>query len=351
VRAAGNAPGPQEKGQNVKVDKQFLKDANAAGSFVERYLGWSHLNTPMKILVLIVGAYAAIHLAPFMVAIVAILAVFAIPLAVLYGAYRLVRWLIVGNSLGAACPVPNTSEAVPPRSFWRRRRERPITAMIVKTRRERFTELIGSLLMSALVVAVVCGILAVFAHYEHGVPPPERMAWLTLVSLAGAWAILIPAKLWEGVEGDASTRRFVLMVAGIGVGAVACIAADVFMVDLPALPSFFGLDLKDVLEDLLSVGSTGSAFYAVDGRPLVVAHVVCFGSLFLIIRWWRQTDPLRPTRLSLPKLIVCVVLASILAGLWHFPQPWLPLAAGTISVAVQLASPWAGPRRERQEDA
>ena len=41
------------------------------------------------------------------------------------------------------------------------------------------------------------------------------------------------------------------------------------------------------------------SFYAVDGRPLLMAYVACFGTLFLLIRWWRQADPLRSTRLSL----------------------------------------------------
>ena len=71
-----------------------------------------------------------------------------------------------------------------------------------------------------------------------------------------------------------------------------------------------------------------------------------FGTLFFLVRWWLQTDPLRPTRVSLWALACTIVAAGIVAEAWHFPQPWLPMFAGTVSVAVQLASPWIA-HRER----
>ena len=33
-----------------------------------------------------------------------------------------------------------------------------------------------------------------------------------------------------------------------------------------------------------------------------------------------------------------------IAAVWDFPQPWLPMIAGTMAVSVQLASPWIHPR-------
>jgi hypothetical protein len=120
------------------------------------------------------------------------------------------------------------------------------------------------------------------------------------------------------------------MVIGMGVGLAAFGLSEMLMVSLPpaaGYPQPPGYRLPP-------------NFYAVDGQPLMMAYVACFGTLFLLIGWWCQADPLRSTRLSLWRLILSVVLAGVVALLWQFPQPWLLMVAGTISVSVQLASPW-----------
>ena len=102
-----------------------------------------------------------------------------------------------------------------------------------------------------------------------------------LTSMAGTWAVLIPSKLWEGNYGEPSLRRFTLMVVGLGVGMLACVAADALLVDLrPAT----GLPHP-------TLSSFGAGFCAADGRPLMMSYVACFGTLFFLIRWWRQTNP------------------------------------------------------------
>ena len=73
--------------------------------------------------------------------------------------------------------------------------------------------------------------------------------------------------------------------------------------------------------------------------------MAAFGTLFVVLRWWRQADPLRPVRLRIWSVIVTGLVAWVVAGLWHFPQPWLVLAAVTMSVAVQLAAPWSSLHR------
>ena len=95
-------------------------------------------------------------------------------------------------------------------------------------------------------------------------------------------------------------RRFIMMVIGMGVGALAFAAAESLMVSLPPAAGY----PKPPDYDL------PPSFYALDGRPLMMAHVACFGTLFLLLRWWRQADPLRPARLSLWTLIVTGVLAG-----------------------------------------
>jgi hypothetical protein len=123
-------------------------------------------------------------------------------------------------------------------------------------------------------------------------------------------------------------RRFILMIVGLGLGVAACVLADLLLVQLPTMRG-------------LTTGSfhLPQSFY-LGGQPLLMAHMAAFGTLFALIRWWMQTDPLRRSRLSLWSMAVSCGVAAIVGALWHYPQPWLIMVAGTISASVQLASPW-----------
>ena len=81
-----------------------------------------------------------------------------------------------------------------------------------------------------------------------------------------------------------------------------------------------------------------ASFY--DGGPLLLAYVAVFGTLMLALRWWTQADPLRTSRLSLWSVFITSAMAGLVAAVWHFPQPWLVMVAFTMSVSIQLASPW-----------
>jgi hypothetical protein len=292
----------------------------------------------------------------FVIAIIAIVmfppVVLMLPaLAILYGVYRLLlAWTtnsreptIAGIPVSAveatkSPAIPAATAAVVNAHGWAGWREKAVQAMIVKPVRERLAELARSLVISALTAAAVCLAMVLIESYRTNtanMPRPEQFAWLLGVSIAGSWAVLVPSKFWEGVRGDAVLRRFLMMVIGMGVGAVAFGLSQWLMASLPPAAGYPApLDYTLPLR-----------LYAADGRPLLMAHVACFGTLFLLVRWWRQADPLRRTRLRLWTVLWCIVLAGIVAFAWHFPQPWLPMAAGAISVSVQLASPWLDPRR------
>ena len=165
---------------------------------------------------------------------------------------------------------------------------------------------------------------------------PEQFAWLALVGTIGSWVILAPSKLWEGTKGDAVQRRFVMLIAGLALGAAAYGLKQLLMVDLPFdLPGRRGS----------FAGSFGKGFYAPDGSPLLYAYLAYFGFLFLIVRWWRQADPLRSTRLSLAATAAGLVVAWLLYQIWPFPQPWGYMVAATVSIAVQLSSPWSSVKK------
>jgi hypothetical protein len=157
-----------------------------------------------------------------------------------------------------------------------------------------------------------------------------------VVSTAGAWGVLVLSKFWEGTQGEHLPRRFGLLVAGLGLGAAAWLATDGLLVNLrwvadPGLPPFSGYGLR---------------FMAADGTPLLAGHLLYFGLLLPVLRWWRLADPLRATRLSIWSVAVCSGWAWLLASAWPYPQPWGPMVAATAAVAIQLASPWVDTRSQ-----
>jgi len=210
--------------------------------------------------------------------------------------------------------------AVPGVVPWR---QQALAHLQKRSRRERLAELVGSLLGSALAAIVLSFVAIVAVGGDLRAQPPQQYAWLLLTSIAGSWAVLMPAKLWEGKSGDPILRRFLMMVVGLGVGCLSLAAAQAFTVD--GFPNPQNLDPPLVT---FQNGATLAAFLA------------SFTTLFVLIRWWRHTDPLRPSRLSLWFVIVTMVVAAVAGAFWQFPEPWLVAAAAVISISVQLASPW-----------
>jgi hypothetical protein len=329
----------------LKAIRQTLRDLRTA---------WqeAHVATPVKVAILVVILLAVLSTAHFLVTL-------SIALLLLYGVYRLIRALVLSTNTptarhqwqpappGPSPPTAGQAQAPaqdkatlgrtrPGQRRWYHR-ERPAPAMVVKSPRQRTTELIGSLLGSALVVMTMCVVTVLLFASGTATPSAQQCAWLLLASLAGTWAVLIPAKFWEGTRGEVALRRFAMMVIGLGLGVLAFAVASSLMVHLPGD--------ADLAFDRDFTLPTSSSFFAENGQPLVMAYMACFGALFLLVRWWRQADPLRVARLSLWSIFVSVAAAWLVAGVLHFPQPWLPMVAGAISVSVQLASPWMPPHQ------
>ncbi|MGA2796813.1 MAG: serine/threonine-protein kinase [Thermoguttaceae bacterium] len=320
---------------------------------------WDDANLPpiAKIALLIAGVLV------FISSLGALLPV-AISLFITYGVYRVVRVIVlawqgprpesvrypVSPAAPQASPPLADSPGTSPASVQeqrrrelkaaRRRFEKAVPALVLGTPRERVAELLGSLLLSSLVaVAMMVIMVLVSGYFNNTIPKPEQCAWLLLTTIAGAWTVLIPAKFWEGTHGDAALRRFVMMVLGFGLGELAYYVSMLFMVDLP--PSQHGI-YTSVHFNL------PRSFYS-DGRPMLMAYLAVFGALFFIIRWWRQADPLRSKRLRIWSLLITVAVAGIISSMLEFPQLWLPMVAGAISVTVQLSSPWAYPGKLKRK--
>ena len=73
------------------------------------------------------------------------------------------------------------------------------------------------------------------------------------------------------------------------------------------------------------------------------AYLVFFMVLFGILRWWRQADPIRKTRLSIWSVGICLIWAAVFSHVLGFDPLWNCILAGVISVSTQLAAPWFHP--------
>ena len=257
-------------------------------------------------------------------------------LAIVYLGYRVVRWFY----LTVIAPQPMRPLLRPTAAMPRQPApppgpsKPPVPVFVVKPPLVRARELVGSLLVAAAATAAMCVVTMLIAAHSNNSPvQPGQCAWLFLVSLAGSWVVLVAGKFWEGSEGEPMLRRFLLMTIGLGLGLAACAAADAFHAVLPA-----DADLSRHTPFPSGLKLAGDFYH--DGQPLVMAHMAAFAALLALVRWWRQSDPLRSARLSLVSLIVTVVAAHIVASVLQFPEPWLMMVAGCMSVAVQLASPW-----------
>jgi hypothetical protein len=291
----------------------------------------------------------------------------------LYTVYRVVRTMVISGQSrerqaagggssprpvaqsppvpAASRPAPGQVRTRPVHRFRPRRREQAAVALLVKSPRERMTELVGSLLAGALVAMAMCVVMVLLNSLVVGATSQvaeyqqyAQYGWLVLVSIAGTWAVLIPAKFWEGTRGEATLRRFIMMVIGLGLGALACGTAEMLSVDLSLGPNYGNQFI------LWPHHQWPSSFYNAYGRPQEMAFLACFGTLFLLMRWWRQADPLRASRLSLWAIFLSVVAALLVTGLWSFQQSsWLVMVAGAMSASIQLASPWVNPRNRTRK--
>ncbi len=324
--------------------------AAAVGVGYQRAANWwntANLSTPIK-LVLVAAA----------IVVVVLNSQWLMPIALVLGAAYLVyfgiRSIVVGShgpQVQPAVMYPRPGELRPgelrsgemrphevltrreqrrrrrPRTPWR---ERAREILSRKPMAQRFTEITGSFLMAAIVSAVLSLFILVAGdkRLDASVDTWSFFAWLSISSTLGAWTILGLAKFWEGTDGDEILRRFVLLVAGLVVGVAAFAAADSLMIRLTTNEMFNVLDLPREI--------VPSRIYANDGTPGLTPFLAYFATLFVILRWWRQVDPLRKSRFSLWATLVVAFIAMLIP--WQIP--WGFLLAITISVAIQLSAPW-----------
>jgi len=207
---------------------------------------------------------------------------------------------------------------------WRKKRPAPPP----KPARQKLTELTGSML-AAVVVALTMSVVMMAIRGQW--MQPEQFAWLASVSIIGSWAVMVPAKIWEGRRGEDIARRFFMLSIGLAIGAAAFGLQNYLQLTLPYEHGY--------APDFLDVGLMDK-YYAEDGRPQLITYFAYFGFLMFLVRWWKAADAHRQARVRLWGTAWSVFIAWILYVLWPFPQPWGCMVAAVMAVTVQLASPW-----------
>ncbi len=283
-----------------------------------RTLNWwqqSGLNTPLKIVIL-VGASL------LLLANLAWLLPVSLGLGFLYLIYYVTRSWIVAPRRPAG-----------PRRLSRgERKERLREALRRRPLDDRLTELTGSLVVSGL-VCLVLGFFALLALPPEAANSSGRWAWYAwtvITALFGSWALLLTSKSWEHRTGEALPRLFVMVTLGVVTGLVAYLASQ--FLHLPWFPSTASEEFR--------LSPFPPETFLEGGGPGILGNVLFFGGLFLVLRWWRQADPVRRTRLSVWSVGLCLVWATLVGQFVHFPLPWSCIVAVMISVATQFAAPW-----------
>ncbi len=238
---------------------------------------------------------------------------------------------------GVAAAQQVASPSAQPQRAKRRWNATPGSALLPpRGVRERITELLGSLALGAVVATAVSLILVLLLGNRSQV---EQCVWLALVGVTGTWALLIAGKFWEGRAGEPIVRRFVLLLIGLGIGLAAYGVDQALLVDLPITSRDFQSEHQPNSFEAAELFSAG--------QPNLKLYLAYFGFLFPVLRWWKMVDPARWTRFSILSTLLCVGWALVLWLAWPFPQAWGIMAACTIAVSVQLASPWVGEPNRR----
>jgi len=307
--------------------------ARAAGDGVRRFSQWwtdGPMSTPAKIALLVVAALvAAIHGGWLLVAAVMAGCVYAV-----YHGFRLFTGAL-RRSPAAAGATQGTAAAHVPRSpgwhplHWEQNGRQLLRE---KTAGDRVGELTGSMLGSALIAGVLALIMTAIGG-EKIDNSPNAVAgpvWLWLMTTLGAWLVLGAGKWFERSSGELVWRRFAMLVLGLAFGALAFLASQFLMVRMSA-------------DEVRGMGILENWYDSSAQLPKLPSFLGYFGALFLTIGWWKQTDPLRSSRLRIGPILITVLAAWLWLFVFPFPQPWGFMLAAAISIAAQLSAPWLSP--------
>jgi hypothetical protein len=198
------------------------------------------------------------------------------------------------------------------------------------TFRERLTELAGGLAL-APVVAATCTVPWAILNTAT---PWAVLGRVFLLATVLTWGLLFVGRLPRRDEKNPWGRRAVQLFVGLGVGALA------FWLDGWSLP--VGTESATTRDLILPTGQRVSPETLTTG----LQYLFYFGLAIAACRWWPATDRKRRERVRLVPIFAAAFWAAVFLFLW----PWdsSPVIVGIAplviaAIAVQVASPWAGP--------
>lgn len=268
----------------------------------------------------------------------------AILAALAYGVYSFVRWMTpspattpVHSPRNQGMEAPRSANSVvarPATAAYRRtpRPPSPDTTRLIPVR-QRAVQLTGSMTIAALAAGIITGALGVLGFVKD-IPSAFLFGGTTLVA---SWSLLAAGKSIEGTRFDGTVRRLSQGAAGLIVGLAAYGLDQYLLVDFNREGSgsrYYGL-----------VTEVGDLRFVADrsGEPAVAAYLAFFGMLFMLRRWWWQTDAYRSKRLRISSALFTALLGYVLTVFVYFPHAWGIVWAVAISCIVQLAAAWTPP--------
>ena len=229
----------------------------------------------------------------------------------------------------------------------RRRRQRPNwrdranQELAAKPWCTKTSELLGSMLMAAVIAALASLIAPVLMGIRGTSDGMALYLWLALVGTLGSWAVLVPSKFAEGKLEDQVPMRVTLLLLGGLVGLAAWGLSEALLVHIPSAKEI--QDNSSVIShELLNWSQPENG-----ENPSLAVYATYFAFLFMLVRWWRQTEFTRDARLSVWRVVTCVFWAWLVHVFWWFPQPAGMMVAGVVAFTTQLASPWLPPSQRR----
>jgi len=192
--------------------------------------------------------------------------------------------------------------------------------------------------MSISLAAAVLVTTAVYLATDM-LPNIADVAFFGAVTLLAAWALIVPAKMWEGRTGDTFLRRLIQGCLGLAVGAVAAVLQQFLMVNESKLLQVDG-------DGVFNGGTIGRLQLLQNGLPTMSGYMLFFGLLFLIRRWWWQADSFRKSRFRISSALVTLCLGVVLSAILPFSEQLGAIWALAISAVVQLSSGWT-PQEDR----
>lgn len=326
-----NTPkGPFAESTQVVENTEPIAQA-VQGGFSKLNHWWltAQLPTPIKVLILVVAGLVLVVNSGWLLPV-------SLALGLAYLTYFGIRALFRNPNIEPRSRetrrVSSNREQFGPERFYYRR------YLAAKAPIDRATELLGSLLVatSGCVIFNLLGMTLGGFLLDQSAGSWAVFTWLTLTCVTASWALLVTSKCWEHREGDIWLRRLTMGGIGLITGLVSC-----------SLASYLNLNVSLLMEpDLTSLSTPGPVWLTT--VPAVPAYLLFFIVLFGIIRWWKQADPTRKTRLSNWSVAVCLIWAALFSHFMGLDPVWNCILAVVISSSTQLAAFWL-PTAVRQQ--